>query len=168
MKSLIPLLMVVVLAGCTSAPKEAKTEFAGYYAMVKGGFNESMSVELAPDGSYVLDHQLFGCVIGPNGELTITYSREEGTWRFEGGIILLEPKARTKDFPDAPVFVPALAHRLLPKRDGFKRLLVSVDHPDGFVMKKTKKADPIGTGNSVAAPRRGERTRKQKGSGCGC
>jgi len=143
-----------VLAGCVTASKEPKTEFAGYYAMTKGGFNESMSVELAPDGSYVLDHELFACVIGPNGEMPITCSREEGTWRFEGGMILLEPKARTKDFPDAPVFVPALAHRLLPKRDGFSRLLVNAEHPDGFVMKKTKKADPVGTDNDGAAPRR--------------
>jgi len=155
MKTLVPLLLVIVLAGCASAPKEAKTEFAGYYAMVKGGFNESLSVELAPDGSYVLDHELFACVIGPNGGMPITYSREEGVWRFEGGMILLEPKARTKDFPDSSVFVPALAYRLLPKRDGFSRLLVNVDHPDGFVMKKTKKADPVGTDNGGAAPHRG-------------
>ncbi|MBI5380628.1 MAG: hypothetical protein HZA31_01890 [Opitutae bacterium] len=145
---------MIALAGCASAKKEAKTEFAGYYAMVKGGFNESMSVELARDGSYVLDHELFACVIGPNGEMPITYSREEGTWKFEGGVIILEPTARTKDFPDATVFVPSLAHRLLPKRDGFSRLLVNVDHPEGFVMKKTKKADPAGTDNSGAAPRR--------------
>lgn len=141
MKALVTLIIASLLAGCASAPKEAKTEFAGYYAMVKGGFNESLSVELSPDGSYVLDHELFACVIGPNGEMPITHSREEGTWKFEGGMILLEPKARTKDFPDAPVFVPALAHRLLPKRDGFSRLLVNAEHPDGFVMKKTKKAD---------------------------
>ncbi len=72
----------------------------------------------------------------------------------EGEMILLEPKARTKDFPDASVFVPALAHRLLPKRKGFSRLLVNVDHPDGFVIKKTKTTDPAGTENDRAAPRR--------------
>ena len=48
MKTLVPLLLVIVLAGCASVPKDATTAFAGYYAMVKGGFNESMSVELAP------------------------------------------------------------------------------------------------------------------------
>jgi hypothetical protein len=150
MKALVPLLLVIVLAGCASAPKEAKTEFAGYYAMVKGGFNESMSVELAPDGSYILDHELFACVIGPNGEMPITYSREEGVWRVEGGMILLEPKARTEGFPDAFVFVPALAHRLLPKRDGFSRVLVNANHPEHFVMKKTKKPDSVGRDNGGA------------------
>lgn len=140
MKALVTLIFATLLAGCATASKDAKADFAGYYAMVKGGFNESMSVELAPDGSYVLDHELFACVIGPNGEMPITCSREEGIWRFEGGMILLEPKARTKDFPDAHVFVPALAHRLLPKRDGFSRLLVNAEHLDSFVMKKTKKA----------------------------
>jgi hypothetical protein len=151
MKTLIPLLLVILFAGCASAPRNAKSEFAGYYAMVKGGFNESMSVELAPDGSYVLDHELFACVIGPNGEMPITYSREEGVWRFEGGMILLEPKARTEGFPDASVFVPALAHRLLPNRDGFSRVLVNAEYPEHFVMKKTKKADPVDTDNGGAA-----------------
>lgn len=154
MKTLVPLLLVMALAGCASAPKEAKSEFAGYYAMIKGGFNESMSIELARDGSYVLDHELFAGVIGPNGEMPITNSREEGVWRFEGGMILLEPKARTEGFPDGSVFVPALAHRLLPKRDGFSRVLVNAEYPEHFVMKKTRKADPVGPDNDRAAPRR--------------
>jgi|GEM_PF-2407851 len=122
MKTLISLLLVTVLTGCATSPKEAKTDIAGYYAMTKGGFNESMSSELAADGSYVLDHELFACVIGPNGEMPITYSREEGTWRFEGGMILLGPIAQTKDFPVASVFVPALAHRPLP--DGYHLLRI--------------------------------------------
>jgi hypothetical protein len=154
MKTIVSLMLVTLLAGCATASKEAKTEFVGYYAMVKGGFNESMSVELASDGSYVLDHELFACIIGPNGEMPITYSREEGMWRFEGGVIVLEPKARTEDFPDASVFVPAYAHRLLPKRDGFSRLLVNADYPDHIVMKKTRKPIQSITDNSGAAPLR--------------
>ena len=94
-----------MLTGCASVSKEGKTDFAGHYAMIKGGFNESLSVELARDDLYVLEHELFACVIGPNGELPITYSKEEGTWKFDGGVIALEPKARTEGFPDAPVWV---------------------------------------------------------------
>lgn len=127
---------------------DANAHFAGYYTMVKGGFNESMSIDLSLDGSYILDHELIACDIGPNGEMPITHNREEGTWKFKDGIILLQPKTRTEDFPDAHVFVTSLAHRLLPKRVGFTRLLVNADHPDRFLMKKTPKENRIGTVHS--------------------
>lgn len=154
-----PLLISVVvtagvLAGCATASKEAANDFAGHYAMINGGFNEALNVELARDGSYVLDHELFACVIGPNGQMPITYSREEGTWKLEGGVVVLEPKAQTKDFPNAPVFVPALARGLIPKRDGFSRLLVNADFPEHLVLKKTKKPNRLlePTSRSVTSP----------------
>lgn len=139
MKALVSLILGALLVGSAMPPKEAKGTFEGYYEMVKGGFNESMSIELSPDGSYILDHELIACVIGPNGEMSSAYSREEGTWKFEGRVILLEPKAQTKDFPNASVFVPSLTQRLLPRMDEANRLLVNADYPEKFVMMKTKK-----------------------------
>ena len=139
MKRMIILLVAVgLICGCASIPKDGNA-LVGYYAMIRGGFNESLSIGLAQDGSYVLDHELLACVIGPNGEMPITYSKEEGTWKFEGGMVMLEPKARTKDFPDTPVFAPALARRLVPRRDGFSRVLVNADYPEQFVLRKAQK-----------------------------
>lgn len=138
--------MLLIAAGlacsCTSPPTDGSA-LVGYYAMIKGGFNESLSVELAQDGSYVLDHELSARVTGPNGQMPITHSQEKGTWKVEDGVVVLEPKARTKDFPDAPVFVPALARRLVPKRDGFSRVLVNAEYPEHLVLKKTPKPSPL-------------------------
>jgi hypothetical protein len=127
-----------MVAGCVAPPNEEARDLAGVYTMTKGGFNESLNLALAPDGSYVLDHELFACVIGPNGELPIFRNREEGSWKFEGGMVLLEPKARTKDFPEEAVFAPALARRLIPRREGSSRLLVNAEFPEHLVLRKTK------------------------------
>ncbi len=144
MKPLFFVIFSALLAGFVSPPEKVKSDVVGYYTMTQGGFNEWMSVELADDGSYILNHKVFMCVIGPNGEMPINYSKEEGTWRFDGEVILLEPKAQTKDFPDSSVFVPSLTRRLLPKMDGFIRVLVNADFPDRMVMKKTKKPSAEG------------------------
>lgn len=132
-------LVAGLLTGCVTFRDDDGRRHAGYYVMTKGGFNESLRVELMPDGRYVLDHELFMCVIGPDGELPVHYARGEGRWRFETGLILLQPEARTEGFPDAMVFVPALAHRLWPQRQGFTRLLVNAGIPGVLVLTKTTK-----------------------------
>ena len=104
--------------------------------MTSGGFNETMDINLAADRTYSLDHKLISCVIGPLGEMPITFSREEGAWKMADGIIVLEPRARTEGFPDAPVFVPSLARRLAPKRKNGRTLLVSADYPQHLVLVK--------------------------------
>lgn len=127
------------VTGCATAHRDEKSGIAGHYAMIEGGFNESMDVELAGDGSYILDHLLVFCTVGPDGVLPISGGREEGVWKFEGDVLVLKPRTLTKDFPDAAVFAPALARRLRPTRDGFSQLLVSVEDPQYFILKKTSK-----------------------------
>jgi hypothetical protein len=139
MKRALPvLILLIAVCGCATPAKDGSA-LAGRYTMTKGGFNEVLSIDLESDGSYALDHELIGCVIGPNGDIAITHNREEGIWRFENGVVVLQPSARTKDFPDEPVFVPALGRRLIPKTSMFDRLLVSADYPEHFILKKTKK-----------------------------
>lgn len=134
----IVLFLATTLSGCVAVSPGGR-DLAGHYVMIKGGFNEVLSVDLESDGSYALVHELIGCVIGPSGELVITRNREEGRWQFENGEVLLQPSARTKDFLDQPVFAPALARRLAPRASLFDRLLVSSDFPEHFILKQTKK-----------------------------
>jgi hypothetical protein len=104
--------------------------------MIAGGFNESLLVELKKDGSYSMDHELFACDLSG-----ITISREEGVWKIIDGLVLLDPKARTKDFPDEPVFAPAAFRRLLPKQDGENYYLVHPEYPTRCVLQKGRLND---------------------------
>jgi hypothetical protein len=143
MKRWLSLLIVAIFAGCASAPKPMAETLPGFYAMTVGGFNESLSVELKKDFTYVMDHALFACVSGPNGETPITYSKEEGSWKFDGGLVILEPKARTDGFPDAPVFAPAAFRRLVPKKDGDTFYLVHPEFPTRCVLTKRLQKDAL-------------------------
>ena len=143
MKRWLLLLTVAILAGCASAPKPMAETLPGFYKMTAGGFNESLTVELKKDFTYTMDHELFACVIPPNGEMPINYSKEEGSWKFESGLVILEPKARTKDFPDAQVFAPAAFRRLLPKKDGDILYLVHPEYPTRCVLTKGRLKDSL-------------------------
>ena len=143
MKRWLLVLTFTIFAGCASAPKPLADTLPGFYTMTAGGFNESLTVELKKDFTYAMDHELFACVIGPNGEMPITYAKEEGSWKFEGGLVILEPKARTKDFPDAQVFAPAAFRRLLPKKDGDTLYLVHPEFPTRCVLTKGRQTDSL-------------------------
>jgi hypothetical protein len=138
------------------APKPQEATLPGVYTMIAGGFNESLLVELKTDGSYSMDHELAACDLS-----TITHSREEGGWKIVGGLVLLEPKARTKDFPDAPVFAPAAFRRLLPKRAGEKFLLVHPEYPTQWVLQKGRLCEflfPFHTASKIPATEPAEPT----------
>jgi hypothetical protein len=143
MKSRLLLLLVAISASCTSAPTPTAETLPGFYTMIAGGFNESLTVELKKNFTYTMDHELFACVIGPSGEMPITYSKEEGSWKLEGGLIILEPKTRTKDFPEVQVFAPAAFRRLLPKKDGAAFYLVHPEFPTRCVLKKGPQKDSL-------------------------
>jgi hypothetical protein len=130
--------IAVAFASCSTAPKPlaGSLSIPGVYTMIAGGFNESLVVEMKQDATYSMDHELFACDLSG-----ITYNREEGVWRVVDGLVLLEPKARTKGFPDAPVFAPAAFRRLLPKQDGEKFYLVHPDCPTRCVLQKGRLSD---------------------------
>jgi hypothetical protein len=134
-----------VVTGCATAAKPLVEILPGFYTMTAGGFNESLTIELKQDFTYTMDHELFACVVGPNGEMPITYSREEGSWKFEGGVVTLEAKARTKDFPDARVFAPAAFRRLQPKQNGKDLYLVHPEFPTQYVLQKGRQNDSLFT-----------------------
>lgn len=152
--ALVVLILTIAVCGCATPAKDGSA-LVGHYTMTKGGFNEVLGIDLEPDGSYALEHQLIGCVIGPNGEIAITHNREEGRWWFENGTVVLWPSARTRDFLADPVFVPALARRLVPKTSLFERLLVSADYPEHFILKRTKKPNRSPEPASGLPPGRG-------------
>lgn len=147
----IPLLATVIitalLAGCDNTPRETKAGFSGgYYTMTKGGFNEGLSINFSNDGSYVLRHVLFLCVIGADGEMPTMFSEETGSWKIENSIVILTPKTRTKDFPDESTFAPAWVRRLV---FGEKDTFLSADSPEKVVLKK-------GTPNAMGWPSIGD------------
>lgn len=111
-------------------------EIAGVYAMTKGGFNEELKIAFSRDGSYTMDHLLIGCVIDGDGVISSYPSREDGSWIFSSGQVVLTPKARTKDFPDGIMFVPASARRLEVRRDSSGLSLVNPEFPDSLVLKR--------------------------------
>lgn len=144
MQSLLAaILSLGILVGCNSIPKETESPFAGLYAMTKGGFNECLNIELNRDGTYTLDHEMLYDVIGPNGEMTIHNGREQGIWKFDGDVLLLDPKARAEGFLTEPVFAPAFARRLLLKKEGTISFFVSAYSPDRFVFKRTDKRSSL-------------------------
>ena len=130
-----------ILAGCAEATSIRESEIARFYAMAKGGFSERLTLDLKKDGRYELNHRLIADSIGPDGVIRITHGIEEGQWRLERGQVTLTPSAQTPDFLNAPVFVPAVARKLIPKRDGSLFQLVSADFSEGFMMKETKPWD---------------------------
>ena len=145
MLSLIRMVFLAALlafAGCATASKSPKEDIVGYYAMTLGGFNEELNVELAYDGSYVLNHALMCCSINDDGELLVDHSQEKGTWKFEQGVLTLTPTTQTQGFPNQAVFVPIPARRLVPKPDGRNQLLMNAVYPDHFVLTKTAKPKP--------------------------
>jgi hypothetical protein len=149
-RAFIILILAVAGSGCVACSPDGSA-LVGHYLMTKGGFNEKLTIDLESDGSYALDHELMACVIGPSGEMVITRNREEGKWRFEHGIVVLQPSARTKGFLDQPVFAPAHTRRLAPKASLFSRSLVSADYPDHLVLtrRKTPNKAPEPTPTSV-------------------
>lgn len=136
-------LFLIALVGCAKSSPSSTRSLSGLYTMVQGGFNEALNIQLAADGSYILDHELFACVIGPNGEMPLTCAREAGTWTIESGLVVLRPRARSPDFPDANVFAPAFARRLRPQGQGLNASLVNADYPSHFVFKKTDQAQHL-------------------------
>jgi hypothetical protein len=135
----IMLVLAVVLGGCTTAnTRDAQPkDVLGRFVMSKGGFNEWLALELKADGSYGLDHAMLACEIGPNGEMPIHHGREEGIWRIEQGIVALEPRARSKDFMDAPVFIAVHVQRLAFRRAAGRRTLVHATAPEFLVLQES-------------------------------
>ena len=131
MRSRLALLLTVVAAisGCATTREVQPKDVPGRFVMTKGGFSEWLALELNTDGSYGLDRALFACVIGDDGVLPMYYGREEGTWKIDQGMVTLEPRARTKDFMDAPVFVAVHVQRLVFRREGGKRVLARAADP---------------------------------------
>ena len=139
LRPLALLLVAAILGGCATSTEFKREELATRYVMTKGGFNEWLAIVLKADGSYVLDHAMFACVIGLNGEMPMFYGREEGTWSIDGGLLHFVPRARTPDFMEAAVFIPTHVQRLEPKRDGRTRLLISSDHSEYLVIREDSK-----------------------------
>ncbi|MEY2880331.1 MAG: hypothetical protein RLZZ15_2711 [Verrucomicrobiota bacterium] len=129
--------MVAALAACSTPHETTRQDVVGRFVMTKGGFNEWLTLELNADGSYGLDHAMFACVIGPNGEMPIHHGREEGIWRIEQGIVALEPRARSKDFMDAPVFVAVHVQRLAFRRAAGHRTLVHATAPEFLTLSES-------------------------------
>jgi hypothetical protein len=113
---------------------------AAYYEMSKGGFNEQLSLELSANGSYTLVHILISCLIEEDGTWPCTFSAEQGTWTMEAGLLILQPQAQTKDFPDSVYFVPIHARRLKPQRVGREDRLIHPEYPDHLILKKVVKS----------------------------
>lgn len=133
------LVMIAAFAACSTTTETTRQDAAGRFVMTTGGFNEWLVLELNPDGSYGLDHAMFACVIGPNGEMPMHYGREEGAWRIDRGIVALTPSARSKDFMDEPVFIVVHTQRLAFRQAAGRRTLVHATTPDSLVL--TESAD---------------------------
>ena len=140
------LVSLALLSACATGSRDNRARVAGHY--VTTGFNESLVVDLADDGSYVMEDEWASCAIGPNGELpAVTHSKETGIWRSENGVVSLDPKARVGEFPTLPNFLPAYARKLIPQRQGVSRLLVNADHPKDFILKETKSPNRVAGSN---------------------
>ena|ERR1022692_254338 len=100
-----------------------------------------MDVRLNDDSTYSIAHKLIGCT-----DLSVTNSLEVGFWKWENGLVILEPKTRSPNFPTGQVYAPAAFHRLLPKRDGKVLYLVNPDFPKHYVLQKESDITPIHDG----------------------
>ena len=142
----LALALSIALFAAFPASAAASDRVAGYYDMVTGGFNEAMSIELRTDGTYVLHHQLFMCVIQPDGTMPMHYGEERGTWSLTGDLVSLEAKSRSQDFTTDSVFVPCWTQKMRVQYHWFRRYLVCVGAPGITLRRVGSSARPDGFG----------------------
>jgi hypothetical protein len=134
----LPIALALVLSGCAMAPKPVTAEsVTGVYNMVEGGFNESLKVWINGDSTYTMEHKLIGCT-----DLSVTRRSEVGFWKWENGLVILEPRTRDSNFPTGRVYTPATFHRLQPKPEGKDLYLVNPDFPKQSVLKRDRSSAP--------------------------
>ncbi|MDP3071587.1 MAG: hypothetical protein Q8N18_14955 [Opitutaceae bacterium] len=101
--------------GCTSVKTD---QLMGRYVLTEGGYNERLLLVLNPDQTYTLHHSvIFHDIDG----------RDEGSWAFNDGIVVLAPKVRGT--PEGEMFLPYHCAKLRIEKNGNEFFLVSVSVP---------------------------------------